>query len=183
MEAVGERFWRLIPQMIALEDRARAAGLRLSHDVFPYTRAATMMTAIFPAWALEGGVPELLERLAEPEARRRIQREIEEQRPDWPPWISGGWPHNLVGAVGWDGILVSSVAPGGPADLLGRSLEEIAASRDSEPFDVVVELLIDQQGRVGQHEGQGQHPGKRRPLPRPGLRVSAWGAGTVCPFP
>jgi N-acyl-D-aspartate/D-glutamate deacylase len=150
MEAVGEPFWSQIPEMLAIEDAARDEGLAISHDVFPYTRAATMMSAIFPPWSLEGGVPGLLARLEDPELRDRIRRAIEEQKPTWPPWVADGWPHNLVGAVGWDGILVASVGPDGPTDLVGRSLAEIAIQRGSDPFDVVVELLVSQRGRVGQ---------------------------------
>jgi N-acyl-D-aspartate/D-glutamate deacylase len=150
MEAVGEPFWDRIPEMLAIEDAARDEGLAISHDVFPYTRAATMMTAIFPPWSLEGGVPGLLDRLEQPDLRDRIRRDIEEQRPSWPPWGPEGWPHNLVRAVGWDGILVASVGPGGPAEWVGRSLAEIAAERGADPFDVVAELVVSQNGRVGQ---------------------------------
>jgi N-acyl-D-amino-acid deacylase len=143
---VGERFWPLIGQALELEDRARAEGLRLSHDVFLYTRAATMMAAIFPPWSLEGGVPRLLERLREPESRERIRREIDERVPEWPPWRPGGWPHNLVGAVGWDGILVAR----GPAEMVGRSLEAVGREQGRDPFDVVADLMLAEEGLVGQ---------------------------------
>jgi len=154
MEAVGRSFWGRIPEMIAIEDDARREGLRISHDVFPYTRAATMMTAIFPPWSLEGGVPALLGRLSRPDSRERIRREIAEHRPQWPPWVPGGWPHNLVGAVGWDGIAVSSVGPDGPAVAVGKSLAELAAPSGADPFDVVVELLLAERGQVGQLVGE-----------------------------
>ena len=132
MEAVGEDFWKDAGCMMELEDAARQKGLRVSHDVFLYTRAATMMSAIFPPWSLEGGVPSLLERLRDPATRAKIRDEIEGRRePEWPPWQHRGWPHNLVGAVGWDGIIVASVRPGGPAELEGRSLAEIAEAEGS----------------------------------------------------
>jgi N-acyl-D-aspartate/D-glutamate deacylase len=150
MEAVGERFWSDVPAMLEIEDRARAEGLRITHDVFLYTRAATMMAAIFPPWSLEGGIPALLERLAAPEQRARLAREIETRVPEWPPWQPGGWPHNLVEAVGWDGILVASVAPGGPQEQVGRSLEALADEQGRAPFDVVADLMLSQQGQVGQ---------------------------------
>jgi len=154
MEAVGRRFWDQIPQMLAIEDSARKEGLAIGHDVFPYTRAATMMSAIFPPWALEGGLPALLERLEDPASVERIRSDIETQRPAWPPWIPGGWPHNLVGAVGWEGIVVASVGPDGPTELVGRSLADIARERGADPFDVVVQLLVSQDGRVGQQVAQ-----------------------------
>ena len=83
------------------EREARAEGVRVSADMFPYPVAATMMYAIYPPWALEGGPGELFARLRDPEVRARIGRDIEERTPEWPPWEPGGWPHNLVSAVGW----------------------------------------------------------------------------------
>jgi N-acyl-D-aspartate/D-glutamate deacylase len=150
LEAVGERFWPDIERVLALEDAARADGLRVSHDVFPYTRAATMMSAIFPPWALEGGVSNLLERLADPTSRDRMALEIEERVPEWPPWVPGGWPHNLVGAVGWDGVRVASLSADGTQEMVGRSLAELAASNHKRAFDVVVDLMLSEDGRVGQ---------------------------------
>jgi len=150
LEGVGERFWPGVAEVLALEDRAREAGLSISHDVFPYTRAATMMSAIFPPWALAGGVPSLLERLADPDSRARIRRDMEQDRPRWPPWEPGGWPHNLVLAVGWDGIRVASVGPGGPEPWVGRSLEELGREEGRDPFDIVADLMLSQNGRVGQ---------------------------------
>jgi len=150
MEAVGEPFWSSIAPMIEIEDRARAEGLRISHDVFPYTRAATMMTAIFPPWALEGGMPALLSRLRDPASREAIRREIADRRPSWPPWVAGGWPHNLVGAVGWGGIVVSSLSGENADRIVGRSLAALAAEADEDPFDLVVELMLEREGAVGQ---------------------------------
>jgi len=150
LEAVGRRFWPDIERVLALEDAARAEGLRITHDVFPYTRAATMMSAIFPPWALEGGIPALLARLRDEPARARLAREIAEHVPRWPPWVEGGWPHNLVEAVGWDGIVIASTGTVGPDGPVGRSLADLAAERRRAPFDVVADLMLDSQGQVGQ---------------------------------
>ena len=150
LEAVGERFWPGVARVLELEDEARESGIGISHDVFPYTRAATMMSAIFPPWALEGGLAALLARLRDPETRTRIRLEIEHRVPEWPPWQPGGWPHNLVRAVGWDGIVVASVGPDGPSDLVGDSLARIAERHGRDPFDVVADLMLSQEGQVGQ---------------------------------
>jgi N-acyl-D-aspartate/D-glutamate deacylase len=150
LEAVGERFWPDVARVLALEDDARAEGLRISHDVFPYTRAATMMSALFPPWSLQGGLDSLLERLRAEGTRSRLREEIETRVPGWPPWEPGGWPHNLAGAVGWDGIVVSSVGPGGPSGLSGRNLAELGAAAGRHPFDVVADLMLSEEGRVGQ---------------------------------
>jgi N-acyl-D-aspartate/D-glutamate deacylase len=149
LEAVGERFWPDVRRVLALEDEARREGLRVSHDVFPYTRAATMMSAIFPPWSLEGGVPALLDRLVDPGTSERVRDDIERRVPAWPPWEPGGWPHNLVGAVGWDGILVASVGSG-ESPAVGRSLADLARDSGSDPYRVVVDLMRAEDGRVGQ---------------------------------
>jgi N-acyl-D-aspartate/D-glutamate deacylase len=161
LEAVGERFWPDVERVLALEDEARAAGLELSHDVFPYTRATTMMSAIFPPWALDGGIPSLLDRLADPPTRERLRGELRERVPQWPPWEAGGWPHNLVGAVGWDGIVVASASTDDAGELVGRSLAEIAAKQERDPFDVVADLMLSEQGRVGQLVDQISGRGER----------------------
>ncbi len=150
LEAAGEPFWQGIQDILYMEDEARAQGLRISHDVFPYTRAATMMSAIFPPWALEGGIDALLERLKDDSARSRMRNEIETHVPQWPPWEAGGWPHNLVGAVGWDGIIVASVGSGGAESLIGKNLAEIGRAEGRHPFDVVADLMIAEKGQVGQ---------------------------------
>lgn len=144
LEAVGEDYWPRIDEVLALEDAARAGGASVTHDVFLYDRAATMMIAIFPPWALDGGVPGLLDRLRDPEARERIRRDIE-QRPS-----DDRWPHNLVRAVGWDGILLASVPDDGPTDWVGHSLRALAREKGTDPFSLVVDLMSAHDGRVGQ---------------------------------
>ena len=150
LEAVGERFWPDIARVLELEDEARRSGVRISHDVFLYPRAATMMSAIFPPWALEGGLEELLARLSDPDTRQRIAHEIEHRVPSWPPWVTGGWPHNLVEAVGWDGIRVASVGSAGNAGLVGSSVARIATASGRNSFDIVADLMLAEGGRVGQ---------------------------------
>ncbi|HEV8130112.1 MAG TPA: amidohydrolase family protein, partial [Acidobacteriota bacterium] len=109
-EAVGRKHWTKIETVLEMEEQASQKGIRVSYDMFPYFGAATMMLAIYPPWSLEGGVPSLLRRLADPETRTRIRRDIENVTPQWPPWKENGWPHNLVRATGWDQIYIGSIA-------------------------------------------------------------------------
>jgi len=149
-EAVGEGHWEKLATFLEMEQQARREGVRVSADMFPYPVAATMMYAIFPPWALEGGPAELLARLRDSETRARIGRDIEERTPEWPPWEAGGWPHNLVSAVGWDGIQVSSVRREAGRDALGRSLTELGNAAGTEPFEAISDLMLAEDGAVGQ---------------------------------
>lgn len=149
-EAVGRAHWPGVEWLLERERAARRDGVRVSADMFPYAVAATMMAAIYPPWSLEGGIPELLERLRDPVARSRIRDDIETHRPEWPPWRPGGWPHNLVGAVGWDGVRVASVGAPGPPDAVGLSLAELGERRGLHPFEAVSDLMLEAEGGVGQ---------------------------------
>ena len=149
-EAVGRDHWSKLATFLERERAARAEGVRVSADMFPYPVAATMMYAIYPPWALEGGPGELLARLRDPEVRARIGRDIEERTPEWPPWEPGGWPHNLVSAVGWDGIQVSSVENAGSRGVVGLSLAELGNRRTTPPFEAISDLMLEEDGAVGQ---------------------------------
>ena len=149
-EAVGRDHWAKLATFLEMEREARREGVRVSADMFPYPVAATMMYAIYPPWALEGGPGELLARLRDPETRARIGRDIEERTPEWPPWEPGGWPHNLVSAVGWDGIQVSSVGGAERHDALGLSLRELGNASRTGPFEAVSDLMLAAGGAVGQ---------------------------------
>ena len=149
-EAVGRDHWQKLATFLEMERRARQEGLRVSADMFPYPVAATMMYAIYPPWALEGGPGELLVRLRDPETRARIGRDIEERTPEWPPWEPNGWPHNLVSAVGWERIRVSSVGGKSGRDTLGLSLSDLGQTHGTPPFEAISDLMLAEDGAVGQ---------------------------------
>ena len=148
VEAFGRQHWRKIDTVLSLHEDARRRGVDTGFDVIPYTAANTTLLAIFPPWALSGGVDALLGRLRDPEQRERIRRSIEEDQPGWPCWVEGTWPHNLVLATGWDNVQVMWVASTENSHLQGKSIAEIAASRDADPFDVAADLVLDEGGHA-----------------------------------
>jgi N-acyl-D-amino-acid deacylase len=107
-----------------------------------------MMIAIYPPWALEGGVDRLIERLKDRKTRWRIERDIEKKRPSWPPWSEGGWPHNLVGATGWDSIFVGYVESRRNKRYENRSLAELAKMTGKRPFEAISDLIVEERGQV-----------------------------------
>lgn len=147
-EAVGRKHWSKIDRVLRMEEEAEREGVRISFDMFPYTAAATMMIAIYPPWALEGGVNQLIERLKSPRTRRRIGREIDRHKPSWPPWRDGGWPHNLVLATGWDSIYIGYAASSRNKGCENRSLAELGRLTGQSPFDAISDLIIEERGEV-----------------------------------
>lgn len=147
-EAVGRAHWHKIERVLALEEQAERDGVRISFDMFPYTAAATMMIAIYPPWALEGGVDCLLERLQDLKTRQRIARDIERVKPSWPAWKPNGWPHNLVRATGWEAIRIGYVESRRHKRYENRSLLELAQLTGKTPFDAISDLIIAERGQV-----------------------------------
>src|SRR5437879_13037363 len=80
-------------------DAARARGLAVTADIYPYIAGSTTMTSLFPAWTLEGGMERFLARIADPATRQRIIDEVQGGREGW---------SRANGYVGWEDIVVSS---------------------------------------------------------------------------
>jgi N-acyl-D-amino-acid deacylase len=118
--------------------------------MFPYTAAMTMMIAIYPPWALEGGWEGLLERLKQLETRRQIEEDIEEMVPGWPTWKEGSWPHNLVKATGWKNIYIGYIPSKKNKKYEGLNLRELGEKVGKTPFDAISDLLIEEKGAVSQ---------------------------------
>lgn len=149
-EAVGPDHWWKVENVLDAEESARAGGLRVTSDLFPYHAAATMMLAIYPPWALDGGLERLLERLSDRGERKRIRRAVETQAPAWPPWTEGGWPHNLVLACGYERIFVSRTGGGTGGRYDRMSLADLGTARGTDPFEAISDLMIEERGDVGQ---------------------------------
>ncbi|HEU5182652.1 MAG TPA: D-aminoacylase [Candidatus Polarisedimenticolia bacterium] len=149
-ESVGPDAWGLVESVIRREERARREGIELTMDVIPYTWVCTTMLAVYPPWALEGGVEAFLERLRDPFLRSRMKREVGSAAPSWPPWEGNGWIMNLVREVGWERIHVGHVNSEANRSAVMLNLVELAAARRREPFDALSDLMLEEKGVVTQ---------------------------------
>ena len=69
---------------LAMIDSARAQGLDVTHDLYPYAAGSTGSSVIFPQWALAGGVDSLRARVNDPATRERLETEMLDRiRKDW----------------------------------------------------------------------------------------------------
>ncbi|MAF85763.1 MAG: hypothetical protein CL875_04725 [Dehalococcoidales bacterium] len=148
LETYGEEYWPQRDRLLALHDEARARGVDITFDVIPYTAANTTIMAILPPWALEGGVDKLIKRLKDKEVRKRINVDVEDAIPSWPPWLPGGWPNSFARSSGWKGIVIIWVGSKANKHMEGRILTEIAEEVGKTPFDVAADLIIEEQGQV-----------------------------------
>lgn len=109
--------------------RAGREGVDVAFDIIPHDWNHTVMVSVLPAWAREGGIAQTLERLKQPALRERMKHN---PKPIW----------RLVTAGRWDDIvLLRSVVNAG---LVGRSLADIGRLRGVDPFDAVLDLLLEE---------------------------------------
>ena len=125
--------WRL-EGLLELIDEAVEQGLDLTFDQYPYVAGATMLAALLPVWAQEGGTSETLRRLIDVSLRDRITRDMIEP---------GSSPENFYAHCGPESIVITDVGPAGPTDIVGSSIAEIAQRRDIEPTQALLDVLTE----------------------------------------
>jgi len=132
LKAGGRAVWGRAGEAIALIERARAAGLDVSADQYPYTAAATTLAIVLPPALLALRTDETLAALGDLDMRERVRAEIEAGRSGW---------ENVAQDPGWGAIRVSFSATHG--DWAGHSLTELAAELDRDAADIAFDLLVD----------------------------------------
>jgi len=158
----GRKNWGLIDQVLELLENAKAEGIRVSFDQYPYVAGSTMLGVILPPWAHDGGTDKLLCRLKDPELRKKMIHDIEHGIPGW---------DNFVDFAGLDQIFVTSVKTAANADLIGKSLIEIGRLRGKDPYEATFDLLYEEQNAVGMVDFYGKEEHIIRLLTRPEQNV------------
>jgi len=130
-----------------LED-LRAGGAQVGMDVMPTTAGFTHLMAFFPSWAMTGGREAVLERIADRGTRAEILKDIEEGKPTWPHRGRNDWSLNIMRQMGWDAVTIMAVHSEKNKPLEGRRFTEIADEHGKHPFDVMCDLLLEEDGRV-----------------------------------
>jgi N-acyl-D-amino-acid deacylase len=126
--------WGKMPEAIAKIDAARARGLRVSANIYPYDRASNGLDACLPVWVREGGTAAMLERLNDPATRARVKREMDD--PNAP------YENQWYGSGGPAGVLLSSVLDPSLRKYEGMNFVEIGAAMGKDPRDAAIDLVI-----------------------------------------
>jgi N-acyl-D-amino-acid deacylase len=140
LKSSGQKNWPLFDDAVAAIERARAEGLEITADVYTYPAGATGLNASMPPWVQEGGFDTSLERLADPELRKRIAREMIEESDDWENmYLGAGSPENIL-LVGFN---TEALKP-----YTGKTLAEVAAIRGTSPEVTAMDLIVEDGSRV-----------------------------------
>ena len=170
----GRKNWQYVDKMLELLDQARAEGIRISFDQYPYVAGSTMLGVILPPWAHDGGTEKLLERLQDPELRRRMIADIEQGIPGW---------DNFIEFAGLDQIFVTSVKTAANEELIGKNLLEIGQVRRKDPYHAAFDLLLEEENAVGMVDFYGLEEHITRFLTRPEQNVCTDGLLSGKPHP
>jgi len=135
----GKDNWGKSEKILKTIEEARAKGVDVTFDVYPYTAGSFGLSAVLPPWVHEGGVEKLLRRLKDPTVRERLRKEMSEGRPDW---------SSPLKAAGWDATLIVYCKKVENRKYEGKTIEETAKLEKIDPFDFVFDLLISEEAAV-----------------------------------
>ena len=141
MKMSGQPNWGKMDTIVGKIEAARAAGIRITADMYNYTAGATGLDAAMPLWVQDGGLEAWIERLKDPAIRARV---LAEMRSDNVPW------ENLMKRTGSpEKVLLLGFKNPKLKPLTGKTLGEVARLRGTSPEDTAIDLVIEDGSRVG----------------------------------
>jgi N-acyl-D-amino-acid deacylase len=162
LKAAGSDNWDLMDGAISKLEQARAGGLPVTADVYPYTASSTGLTTIIPDRFHEGGAAALYDRLADPAVRAEIRAELASSR-RWGDVASA------------EGVLVLHVTKEENRRYQGRTLAQVAAGRGAHPIDAALDLIASDRSRVGVAFFSMSEDNLRKALRRPWVAIGSDG--------
>jgi N-acyl-D-amino-acid deacylase len=128
-----------MPDVLKRIEAARARGLDVTANQYPYTRASNGLDSCLPLWAREGGLEKTLGRLKDPATRERIKKDMDDAN-------AATWENQWYGANGGDGVMLSSVLNDDLRKYEGMTLTQIGKAMGKDPRDAVIDLVIADRG-------------------------------------
>ena len=129
LKASGPENWHKMDEAIQLIENARREGLAITADMYTYPASSTGLYIAIPDWAQEGGHSAMVERLKAPETRSRILSEMSLRAPD----------KTLLVHFRNDAL----------RPLIGKTLSEVAADRGTSPEETLLDVIVEDDSRVG----------------------------------
>ena len=137
LKAAGRPNWHLMPAAIAAIEAARAAGVDVTADMYPYAASGTGLSALLPPWADADG--RLYQNLADPVMRAKIRAEVLEPSGDWEAMA-----HNTTPA----GVMPIGFRLPEHQAYIGMRLSAIAELRGQHWLDAALDLLAAEGQRI-----------------------------------
>jgi N-acyl-D-aspartate/D-glutamate deacylase len=141
MKIAHKKLWGRVDEIIAMVQKARDEGYNIQANVYPYTAGQNNLSSIIPPWAVDGGRDAMVERLKNPSLRPRLRREILNGLPGW-------YNHYLATGDGWAGMILVTLSSEKNKPFQGKRMSELIAARGGNAADVLMDVLIDENGSV-----------------------------------
>jgi N-acyl-D-amino-acid deacylase len=136
LKLAGRDNWRKVDAIVRAFEAARAEGLKLTADQYPYVAGSTLLGAILPPWAHAGGAAQTVKLLADPQSRARLRAQMGDPAPaDWDNFWKWSGP---------EGIVIADIPSGRHAEAIGRNLADVARGMGKDPFDAAFDLLLEE---------------------------------------
>jgi N-acyl-D-amino-acid deacylase len=136
-KATGRKNWKYkCHATVALIHKARESGLDVTADQYPYIATSTSLSSTIPSWAYEGGPQKMLDRLKDSETRQKI---LNQMRASVAETLRR-----------WTDVFIASVPSEKNSWVKGMNIQQIADKLGKDPFETAVDLLIEEEGEVGQ---------------------------------
>ena len=141
LKAMGAMNWHKMDAALDKINAARAEGLAITADMYTYIAAGTGLDATMPRWAQEGGHRAWVERLKDPAIRERLRHEMTTPTNEWENvFLMAGAPDKLI----LTGLRSERLKP-----LTGQTLAQVMAQRGTSAADTMMDLVIEDDSRVG----------------------------------
>jgi dihydroorotase/N-acyl-D-amino-acid deacylase len=127
--------WGRMPEVLNHFAAARARGLDVTANMYPYDRASNGLDACLPLWVRAGGLDAMLQRLGDPSLRDRIKRDMDDP-------AAKDWENQWYGSGGGAGVMVSTVLDPALRQWEGKNLVEIGRAMGKDPRDAAMDLVI-----------------------------------------
>jgi N-acyl-D-amino-acid deacylase len=134
LKAQGQRNWWKAQTVLHMLEAARADGIDVLYDRYPYVAYSTGLSALFPVWSRDGGTSRLLERLDQPDVSRDIERAVRQK---------------IAQLGNWDAVQVTGTADSTLSWAAGKRLGKLAAEREEEPYQLLLHIMRGDRGRSG----------------------------------
>ena len=141
IKTAGKKNWSKEDQLLTRIERAQKKGLNVRANMYTYTAAGTGLDACLPPWTEDGGHPELFRRLRDPVMRAIIKAEAQVDSDEWENlYLAAGSPEKIL-LVGFKS---EKLKP-----LTGKTLAEVAKMRGKDPIDTIMDLISEDESRIG----------------------------------
>src|SRR6184192_65554 len=141
IKAAGQPNWGKIDDLLSRIEAAQKEGLKITADMYTYTAGGTGLDASLPPWTEDGGYPALFKRLRDPATRQKIKAEVQKPSDEWENmYLAAGSPEH---------ILLSEFKSQTLKPLTGKTLAEVARMRGKDPIDTAMDLIAEDESRIG----------------------------------